>query len=142
VVPLDLGWLGCFQRPAACPAGADDAQGYYQQPLPPLPPPLDTLLGQLYGSIGYVSFLGFTVGDTSGAWDDDLPLEGLPLQNPSLSLPALLERLALNGAVLALAPAGPAVAGLAGWLAERAPGTEAAVRAIAGRPKRPRRLPQ
>ena len=40
----------------ACPTGADDAQGYYQQPLPPLPPPLDALLGPLYASIGYVSF--------------------------------------------------------------------------------------
>eukprot|EP01051_Picozoa_sp_SAG22_P004012 SAG22_NODE_206_length_15281_cov_6.078975_7_plen_205_part_00 len=115
-----LAWLGCFQKPDECPAGLEDTQGYYQLALPiAFPPPFDALFGQLYASIGSINFLSFTVGDTSGAWDGlELPVEDLDfsLANPSLSIAALMDRLLLNGVVLAVVPDSPEVAAFVEWL--------------------------
>jgi ATP-binding cassette subfamily A (ABC1) protein 3 len=131
IVPLDLAWLGCFQRPELCPAGESNEMGYYQIPLPPLPPPLDDLLGSLYGQLGYINFLSFTVGDEGGAFDSLPGVGDLPLENPSLSIAALMERLVLNDVVLALVPATPEVEEFAAWLQLQAPETEAAVQIYA-----------
>ena len=51
-------WSGAFSLGA--PLGWDG------RPVD-LPPPFDALIGQLYGSIGSVNFLSFTVGDASAA---------------------------------------------------------------------------
>ena len=128
----DVAWVGCLQRPAECAPGAEDTQGYYQLALPALPPPFDALIGQLYGSIGSVNFLSFTVGDASAAFED-LPIDGISLSNPSLTLPVLMSRLVDNQVVLALVQGGPAadVAAFAAWLEAQAPGNGAAVRLFA-----------
>lgn len=124
--PLDLAWLGCFQRPPVCPPGATNEMGYYQLPLPPLPPPLDGI-DALYGQLGYINFLSFTVGDETGTWDTLPGIGGLGLENPSLSIGALMQRLVLNDVVLALVPNTPEVQEFAAWLQLQAPGTEDAV---------------
>eukprot|EP01047_Picozoa_sp_COSAG01_P079679 COSAG01_NODE_15204_length_1361_cov_7.321712_1_plen_394_part_01 len=125
--PPDPGWVGCFQRPDECPAGASNEAGYYQLPLPALPPPFDELLSNLYGQLGAINFLSFAVGDESVAFSALPGLPGLPdslVDNPSLTLAALLTRLALNQAVLALVPASPALvpelAAFEAWLVEQA----------------------
>ena len=129
LIPLDLAWLGCYQRPEVCPQGADTEMGYYQIPLE-FPPPLDAL-GPLYAQLGYINFLSFTVGDESTAFNDlpsiPGPVGDLNLENPSLTIAALMARLVLNDAVLALVPDTPEVAAFAAWLEEQAPGTASAV---------------
>ena len=133
LAPFDLGWLGCYQRPDVCPAGAANEMGYYQLPLPvDLPPPFDALIGPIYAQLGYINFLSFTVGDAQLSFDTgELGLEGLGLENPSLTIGALMERLVLNEAVLALVPATPEVAEFAAWLELQAPGTDSAVQTFA-----------
>ena len=133
LMPFGMAWLGCYQRPDVCPAGVANEMGYYQLPLPvDLPPPFDTLIGSIYGQLGYINFLSYTVGDESLAFDTgELGLEGLGLENPSLAIGALMERLVLNDAVLALSPATAEVAAFAAWLELQAPGTESAVQTFA-----------
>ena len=89
----DLGWLGCYQRPElpACPIDT------YYQSLFELP-----VIGELAGSLGYLTFLSFTVSDelTYEATD----ALGLPLDVPSLTIETIVSRLFTNGALLAVAP--------------------------------------
>ena len=57
-----LAWLGCFERLSAA-RQAPRTNGLLSAALLPLPPPFDDLTGPLYGQLGYITFLSFTVGD-------------------------------------------------------------------------------
>ena len=92
-LPPDLGWLGCYQRPAEplCPIDT-----YYQNEFE-VP-----AIGALAGSLGYLNFLSFTVVDEETYAAP--VLAALPLDAPSLTIETIMSRLFANGALLGVAP--------------------------------------
>jgi hypothetical protein len=115
----DLGWVGCLQQPLEC-----TEDGYYQNPYT-IP-----LLGEFFGSLGYVNFLAFPVAN-SDPYTEIEPL-GLPFPAPSLPITDLMARMLANGVVLGIAPETSAlvteVAAFEAWLALEVPDSVAAIK--------------